>query len=308
MKNQKIAYTLAIFVILFWGTSATAFKIGLKYFSFLQLLFWSSLFAVVILFFVLLVKGRLREIYQITLQQLGWSVFLGFLNPFLYYLVLFKAYNLLPAQVAQPLNYIWPIVLVLLSVPILGHKLSSKNIIALLVSFLGVIFISSQGSFSIFAKSNPVGVALAVSSSLVWALFWLFNVRNGVKDEVVKLFLNFCFATLFTLIVGLFTTNFWVLPINGIYASAYIGAFEMGITFVLWLKALNYAENTARLSNFIYLVPFVALLFIKLVLGETVYWTTLVGLFLIIGGIIFQQIRFKRFDRNKKNEDDCQIV
>ncbi len=298
MKNQKIAYTLAIFVILFWGTSATAFKIGLQYFNFIQLLFWSSLFAVLILFVVLLAQGKLNEVFKISWNHLGWSILLGFLNPFLYYFVLFKAYNLLPAQVAQPLNYIWPIVLVLLSIPILGQKLKPQNIIALIISFAGVVFISSQGSISIFSKSHPIGVALAVSSSIVWALFWLFNVRNGVKDEVVKLFLNFCFATIFTFVAGIFTAGFWDLPTKGFYASAYIGAFEMGITFVLWLKALNYAENTARLSNFIYLVPFVALIFIKLVLGETVYWTTIVGLFLIIGGIVYQQIG-KRTERVK---------
>lgn len=293
MKNQKFAYILAAFVILFWGTSATAFKIGLKYLNFLQLLFWASFFAAIILFFVLLVQKKLPEVFKITLNQFGWSVFLGLLNPFLYYFVLFKAYDLLPAQVAQPVNYVWPIILVLLSVPILGQKLKAKNIIALLISFAGVVFISSQGSIAIFSKSNPFGVALALSSSLVWALFWLFNLRNGVKDEVVKLFLNFCFATIFGLIAGLFTEGFWNLPVNGLLASAYIGAFEMGITFVLWLKALNYAENTARLSNVIYLVPFVALFFIKLVLGETVYWTTIVGLVLIVSGIIYQQIRLK---------------
>jgi drug/metabolite transporter (DMT)-like permease len=291
MKNQKLAYVFAGFVILFWGTSATAFKIGLRYFNFIQLLFWASFFAMVILFVVLLFQGKLSEVLRITRNQLGWSVFLGLLNPFLYYFVLFKAYDLLPAQVAQPLNYVWPIILVLLSVPILGQKLKLKNIIALIISFVGVVFISSQGSFAIFTKSNPFGVALALSSSLVWALFWLFNVQNGVKDEVVKLFLNFCFATFFGLIAGLFTEGFWNLPINGLFASAYIGAFEMGITFVLWLKALNYADNTARLSNVIYLVPFVALLFIKLVLGETIYWTTIFGLVLIVGGIIYQQIR-----------------
>jgi drug/metabolite transporter (DMT)-like permease len=290
MKNQKLAYILAGFVILFWGTSATAFKIGLMYFNFIQLLFWASLFATLILFFVLVIQGKLSEVFRLSKNQLVWSVFLGLLNPFLYYFILFKAYDLLPAQVAQPLNYIWPIILVLLSVPILGQKLKSSSILALIISFIGVIFISSQGSVAIFSKSNPFGVILALTSSLVWALFWLFNVRNGVRDEVIKLFLNFCFATFFGLIAGLFTEGFWVLPVNGLYASAYIGAFEMGITFVLWLKALNFADNTARLSNVIYLVPFVALIFIKLVLGESVYWTTIFGLVLIISGIIYQQI------------------
>ncbi len=293
MKNQKIAYTFAGFVILFWGTSATAFKIGLQYFNFIQLLFWASLFATIILFFVLIFQGKFLQIFKMDKTQLKWSVFLGFLNPYLYYFVLFKAYDLLPAQVAQPLNYIWPIILVLLSVPILGQKLTAKNIIALIISFVGVVFISSQGNIDIFSKSNPLGVFLALFSSTIWALFWLYNVCDKNRDEAVKLFLNFFFASIFTLIVGVFTKDFWNISTNGLFASAYIGAFEMGITFVLWLKALNYADNTARLSNIIYLVPFVALLFIKLVLGETIYWTTIVGLVLIIGGIIYQQIRSK---------------
>lgn len=238
----------------------------------------------------MLVQRKLPEVFQITRKQLGWSILLGFLNPFLYYFVLFKAYDLLPAQVAQPLNYVWPIILVLLSVPILGHKLKFSSIVALFISFVGVIFISSQGSVAIFSKSNPLGVALALTSSLVWASFWLLNVKNGVKDEVVKLFLSFGFATAFSLMAGLFSDGFWYIQANGIYASVYIGAFEMGITFVLWLKALNYAQNTARLGNVIYLVPFVALIFISLVLGEHVYWTTIAGLIFIILGIIYQQL------------------
>jgi drug/metabolite transporter (DMT)-like permease len=298
MKNQKLSYILAGFVILFWGTSATAFKIALKYLSFIQLLFWASLFATIILFFVLLFQGKLSQVFKMTKDQLKWSIFLGFLNPFLYYLILFKAYNLLPAQVAQPLNFVWPIILVLLSIPILGQKLKAKNIVALIISFIGVVFISSQGNIQIFSKSNPFGVFLALISSTIWALFWLYNVRDKSRDEVVKLFLNFCFATIFTLIVGFFTQDFWNVPVNGVFASAYIGAFEMGMTFVLWLKALNYAENTAKLSNVIYLVPFVALIFIKLVLGETVCWTTIVGLVLIISGIGYQQIRSKEVKIN----------
>ncbi|RPH32504.1 MAG: DMT family transporter [Bacteroidales bacterium] len=293
MKNQKLAYTLAGFVILFWGTSATAFKIALQHLNFIQLLFWSSLFSSIILLLVLIVQGKLQQVIQTNRTQLKWSIILGFLNPFLYYFILFKAYDLLPAQVAQPLNFVWPIILVLLSIPILGQKLKVRNIIALIVSFIGVIFISSQGQIAIFAKSNPLGVFLALISSTIWALFWLYNVRDNERDEVVKLFLNFCFATIFTLSVGLFTKDFWVVSFNGVLASAYIGTFEMGITFVLWLKALNYADNTARLSNVIYLVPFVALIFINLVLGETVFWTTLAGLILIICGIVYQQIRPK---------------
>ncbi|BDX38176.1 hypothetical protein CYCD_15310 [Tenuifilaceae bacterium CYCD] len=289
MENQKKSYLYASLVILFWGTSATAFKLGLKSFNYVQLLFWSSLWATVILFTILLIQNKGKELISSPPKQLLNSVLEGFLNPFLYYFILFKAYSLLPAQVAQPLNYVWPIILVLLAAVFLKQKLHWYDFAALFLSFIGVVFISSQGSIDVFSVSNPLGVTLALISSIVWASFWIINIRDKDRDEVVKLFLSFGFATLFCLVPTLMFDGFNSLPLNGLLASIYIGAFEMGITFVLWLKAMKYATNTAKLGNFSYLVPFVALMFVSLVLKEKVIWTTLVGLFIIIGAILFQQ-------------------
>jgi drug/metabolite transporter (DMT)-like permease len=68
-----------------------------------------------------------------------------------------------------------------------------------------------------------------------------------------------------------------------------VGAFEMGITFYLWLKALSLAKSTAKLGNIIYVVPFVSLVFINTIVGEKIYWTTVVGLIIIVSSILFQQ-------------------
>lgn len=289
-KSQSRAYFFASFVVLFWGTSATAFKIGLKYVEPIQQLFWSSLSASIILFIILTLQQKLRLLTKWSTKDLLLSLAQATLNPFLYYLVLFKAYSLLPAQVAQPLNYIWPIVLVVMAALILKHPLRITDIVALLISLLGVAFISSQGNINIFAKSNPYGVLLAIGSSVIWAGFWIVNMYDKHRDEVIKLFVSFTLSTLFTMVYMAFSKHMPVVNLSGLAASAYIGAFEMGITFVLWLKALNSATNTARLGNFSYLVPFVALVFISLVLNETIVWTTLLGLSLIIGAIVFQQM------------------
>ena len=80
----------------------------------------------------------------------------------------------------------------------------------------------------------------------------------------------------------------------GILGAIYVGAFEMGITFVLWLKALSLAESKAKLGNIIYLVPFVSLVFIRFFVRENIYWTTILGLLIITGSILFQQLTAKR--------------
>lgn len=293
-KSQSRAYFLASFVVFFWGTSATAFKIGLRHTDPIQLLFWSSLSASLILFTVLAFQNKLPLLKFTGKKEILYSLAESVLNPFLYYLLLFKAYSLLPAQVAQPLNYIWPIVLVVLAALLLKHPLKLTDIIALLLSLIGVAFISSQGNINIFAKSSPLGVLLAVSSSVIWASFWIINMCDKHRPEEVKLFISFALATVFTLLYMIATRDLPVFNINAIAASIYIGAFEMGITFVLWLKALNSSTNTARLGNFLYLVPFVALVIVSLVLHEKIVWTTLVGLFVIIGAIMFQQLFSKK--------------
>ena len=63
----------------------------------------------------------------------------------------------------------------------------------------------------------------------------------------------------------------------------------MGITFVLWLKALKFSATTAKVSNLIYLSPFLSLVFIRFIVGETILLSTLTGLVFIVGGILLQQ-------------------
>jgi len=64
----------------------------------------------------------------------------------------------------------------------------------------------------------------------------------------------------------------------------------MAIAFVCWLTALENTANNSRISNFVFISPFLALFFINLILKESIYATTPIGLVLIILGILFQQL------------------
>src|ERR1035437_10606431 len=226
-------------------------------------------------------------------HELLTSAILGLINPFLYYLILLNAYRLLPAQVAQPLNMIWPIILVFLSVPVLGQKIERKSFLALIVSFTGVYIISSQGSLFKPGYSNLTGVLLATGSSVFWAFYFILNVKEK-RDEGVKLLLNFIFGSIYRIIAMIVTGEWHIEPgFRGTAASVYIGIFEMGITFLFWLKALQMASTTAKVSNLVYLAPFLSLVFIHYILHEPVYYTTPLGLVFIISGIFIQNRRSK---------------
>jgi drug/metabolite transporter (DMT)-like permease len=291
MENSRKSYLYAAIAILFWATVPTAFKISLSELQILPMLTISSLVSALVLFISLLPGSRLSLLREMKGRDLLMSALLGFINPFLYYLILLKAYQLLPAQVAQPLNMIWPIILVFLSVPILRQKITARSFVALFISFAGVYIISSQGKPLSPGTADIRGVLLATGSSVFWALYFILNVKDK-RDESVKLFLNFLFGSVY-LLAAMTLTGKWDEPVSlkGLAASTYVGIFEMGITFLFWLKALQLAKTTDKVSNLVYFAPFLSLIFVHFILHEPVYITTMAGLLLIISGILIQNRR-----------------
>jgi len=292
LPSQKKAYLLALTAVLFWATVPTAFKLGLREQGIYSLLLGSSLVSLLVLFVAVMATGRRTVLSGLTGKDLLFSAAMGLINPFVYYLVLFRAYSLLPAQVAQPLNMVWPLVLVLFSIPVLKQKISLKSILALLISFGGVILISLQGGKGNRTEGNIAGVMLALATSVLWALYWVLNARDQL-EKIVRLFLNFLFATLYLLVGSIFVKQ--AIPSSFIAWStaAYIGVFEMGLAFIFWLLALKYSVTTDKISNLVYLAPFLNLLFVHLILGERIFYTTIGGIVMIVSGILLQNINKK---------------
>ena len=288
MEKTRQSYIYALLAIFFWSTVPTAFKISLSALEIMPVLTIASFTSAIVLLIILAAGKKISLIRKATGRELLRSALLGLINPFIYYIILLKAYQLLPAQIAQPLNMIWPIILVFLSVPILGQKIKSKSFIALFISFAGVYIISSQGRPFNPGQSDIKGILLATGSSIFWAFYFILNVRDN-RDEALKLFFNFLFGTIY-LIAAMIITGDWQTEygFKGVASSVYIGIFEMGITFFFWLKALKMAFTTDKVSNLVYLAPFLSLIFVHYIIHEPVYYTTPVGLLLIIAGIYVQ--------------------
>ena len=264
----------AIGAVLLWSTVASAFKLSLRHMSPIQLLFWAFLTSLVlygVLYF--------RE-FRFSRENLR-SAYLGFVL-LLYYLLLFSAYDRLPAQEAQALNYTWPLVLVVLSIPLLGRRPKAGAVFGLFIGFLGALVVATRGDVLSIGLSNPTGDALGLGSAIVWAVYWLLNVRDGRRLEE-KMFWNFAFALLYSLPLMLLA-GFSLPPLEVLAGAVYVGLFEMGVTYILWYRAVE--TDVAFASNLAYLVPFLSLLFISLILGERVETATVLGLILIVAGIL----------------------
>lgn len=287
MTRQGKAYCYALTTIGLWSTVASACKLSLRYISAVELVFYSAVTSCLVLGIILGWQKKLGQLRHMTGAEWLLSFKLGLLNPFLYYLVLFKAYDLLPAQQAQPLNYTWAITLSLLSVPLLGHRLGKLQLLAILISYFGVLVISTGGNLLAVNFDNPFGVFLALLSTVFWALYWIGNTRD-TRDPVAGLFMNFLCAVPCIGLYMLISSPLRMIDVRGVAGAVYLGFFEMGVAFLLWLTALKLTNNTAKLANLIFLSPFLSLVFIHFLVGEEIRLATLIGLGFIVLGLVVQ--------------------
>lgn len=293
MHTQTRAMLLGVMAVLLWSTVASAFKLSLGVMDVPQLLLYAGLSAFVVLGATLAFTRRFALVLTATRRDWGVSLGLGLMNPLAYYVILFHAYDLLPAQVAQPLNYTWAIVLALLSIPLLKQRLAATDIVGAAVSYFGVVVIATRGSFSALGVDSPLGVGLALASTVVWALYWIGNTRDR-RDPVVTLFMNVTLSLPFLL---LYCALFSSLSLTGLHAlggAVYVGAVEMGFTAMLWLRALRLSDNASRIGNLVFLSPFLSLLIIRALVGEEILPATVIGLVFVVAGLIVQQLGARR--------------
>lgn len=278
--NERAAVLSALAAVAAWSTVATAFKLGLTVLAPLQLVLLGTVTSTV-LFAGL---ATWQRCWQPGWRTVGLGAAFGVINPFLYYVVLFEAYDRLPAQIAQPLNYTWAVTLAVLAVPILGQRLDRATVAGIVVSYLGVLVLLTQGRLDAWPAVSWSGVALALGSTVLWAGYWLANARLAVP-AITLMAWSFLIATPLVTAACVLGPG---LPPLGRETMAYglwVGLIEMGFTFLLWQRAMRLTHRAARIGQLIFLSPFLSLVLIGTVLGEQIHVTSVIGLGVIVLGL-----------------------
>ena len=278
--DERRALLSGLLAVACWSTVATGFKLGLRLVEPVQLLLLGTLVSTVVFWCAALPRRR----YRLSARSIGIAALAGAMNPCAYYVVLFEAYDRLPAQIAQPLNYTWAVTLAILAWPILGQRLSVRTLSGILLSYLGVVILLTQGNLDTPPGIDWTGVALALASTLVWAGYWLMNTRIGI-DPIGLMAWSFTFGSLFVGVLCLLGPGLPHLSGEIALYGLWVGLIEMGITYLIWQHALRLTGNAARLGQLIFLAPFLSFVLIATVLGEAIHATSLVGLAVIVAGL-----------------------
>ncbi|MGQ7261820.1 DMT family transporter [Vreelandella sp. V005] len=285
MSQDRQAILYGLGAVALWSTVATAFKIALAWMSPLELMWLATFVSWALMGALVFKQGNIETALRSGWKTAAWA---GLMNPVAYYLVLFAAYDRLPGQEAMALNYTWALAMAFLAVPILGQRLTRIDIVAGLIAYAGVWVIATRGAVFDVDFADPLGVILALASTLLWALYWLLNAKDK-RQPLVGQWQNFSVGLpVLTVLLFLGPGLQWHgWPALG--AGVYVGLFEMGVAFILWQLAVHKVSRTAKVSNLIFLSPPVSLLLLFLVVGEPIFPSTLLGLGLILSGLVVQQ-------------------
>ena len=282
-----MAYIYVLLAALLWGSTAAVGKLLLTGFDNFQLLFLANLFAFIGLFCIVVLQNKLSLIKKLKAKDYLNFAGLGFLGVFLYYFFIFGALNLLPAQEAFIINYLWPIMVIVFAVIILKEKITLLKIVGLTSSFVGVVIVATKGNLGSFNFSSPLGVFLAIAAAVSYGLFSVLGKKQN-HDQFISTMFYYLFATLYSLVAILLFSKFPETPsLYQLGGLLWLGIFTNGLAFVFWFLALKHGDIT-KMSNIIFITPFISLVYIYFLLGEQILISSIIGLIIIVSGILLQ--------------------
>ena len=210
---------------------------------------------------------------------------IGLPSTLLYYLFYYAGTDLMPASQAFIVNYLWPIMSVVFACIILKEKLTVRKMIAIIISFVGVMIVSFENLFH-FSADMLKGTACCILGAVSYGLFTALN-RKYDYDKFVTLMLSYFASFLITTVINGVNGQLFLPRGVQLIGFAWNGIFTMAIANTVWVLALS-VGSTAKISNLAYITPFLSLIWTFLILKEPLNIYSIIGLGIIVCGILIQ--------------------
>ncbi len=282
---MKKPYVYAAVSIFFWSTIGTVSKLLLNSLGSYQILTVSAFFAFLALFIVNLVTGNLKNLKTYRAKDYLTIALIGLPGTFLYYVFFYGGTDRMLSSQAFIVNYLWPIMSVVFACLLLKEKMTTRKIVAIAVSFLGV-FTVAGGALIHFDANTLIGAVFCVLGAVSYGSFTALNQRFSYDKRLAMMIfflVSFLLSSVITLTSG---ETFRLTPMQWV-GMLYNGAFVMALPSVTWALALE-SGKTAKISNLAYITPFASLVWTSLVLKEPISPWSIAGLCVIILGIFIQ--------------------
>lgn len=283
MKKQYLYAGVSIFL---WSTTSTITKLLLGSLNSMQILVISSIFAALFLLIINIKKKNLPQLKAFKIKDFIQIAGLGILGTFLYNLCLYIGINKMQASQAFIINYLWPLMTVIFACIILKEKLTTRKLIAIILSFIGVIVVTSNGNLLNISKDTLIGAVFCILAAVSYGLFCVLNKQKNY-NKYLSMMLFYCTSATISLIYIFITKTWFVLNGAKLAGLLWIGVFTSATAFTSWAIALEKGD-TAKISNLAYITPFLSLIWTACILKEKISLYAIAGLLIIVFGIVIQ--------------------
>lgn len=191
----------------------------------------------------------------------------GIIGVFFNDLAYFTAFKYAPPAQVDIINYLWPMLIVLMSSILPQYTLKRNHIIAVVLGFIGAS-LAIWGTFAegSFQASHLLGYLLALLSALSWSFYVVCSMRPN-NQAPVEMIGMFCGVGAFFAIVmhSAFETTIWLEP-RHIVTLLIIGATTCGAAYYFWINGIQHGDPK-KLTILSYWVP-LASIFILIFQGK----------------------------------------
>lgn len=292
-------FVLMPILLLMWGSVAAVSKLLLGRLDSYQLLFYMYGIGAAVFTVIVLIRGGLSAMRSWTVR--AWLILAACgLFSFLYDFLYFKALERIPAVEASMLNYLFPICIVLLALPMNKEKLTGGTALAVLMGLAGTWLLMTKGNPAQLRFTDMAGDLYAIGAAVSWGVFTNLLKWNK-QDTVQSTFVITCFALLFSTCALLANSGFAWPGQTDLYGALWLAMSNVVLGFFLYLRALSHSPATL-IASFTFFTPVVTLVYIFILLGEPLTLTDGLAALLIVLSVPAGRVRMLNRRRSVSQE------
>lgn len=287
-------YLLLVLCVGFWAGNFVVGRVVVNVLDPIELAYFRWLL-VTLLFLPQIIRARaniihtLRQhfIYIISVSLLGVSAF----NTLLY-----LGLRETMATNALMINSSIPMLIILLSALFLNIKITKAQLVGVLFSMLGVIYLALNGKLNnLLTLSFNHGDLLVLGSSLTWAVYSIL-LKNKPQSIEALLPTSVFFGTLMLTPVfflsGHQLSRIFSVPPLGLLSILYTAVFASMVAYFLWAKGIN-TIGANKTGQFTHLMPVIGICLAYVFLGEQLHFYHIYG-FVLIGFGLWLSLFYKK--------------
>jgi drug/metabolite transporter (DMT)-like permease len=285
--KELLDKNLMVVATLFFSGAFIAGKFSIAEFPVYSLTFFRFLIAAIILFLIMLKR---KEDLTIKKADIPRIILLSLLGMVGYHVLFFTALKYTSSVNTSLIAAMNPIITTIMASLFLKEKFPKKAIGGILISFLGVAMIVTNGSIDVIKNMNfNIGDISMLFAILSFSLYFI--VLKGIVgriDSIKLTFYVFLFCVILLIPMVIYENPMRFLPnttLKGWGSLVYMSIFASVIAYLIQLVSVK-KIGPAKTSLYINLVPLFSMIMAYFILGEVITIPKVLAGVMIITGVI----------------------